>query len=135
MSRREVDEWFWHLTGEMRPFAEELGGSRPRIATARFWEPRIDLIEEKDRFLVMAEIAGVKGEEIELLYIAERHSLLIRGVRADSDVSGGERLGVHQLEIYYGEFQREVKLPGVPIEASGIQAQYRNGFLYVLIPK
>ncbi len=133
--RREVDEWFWQLTGEMSPLAEELTTGRPRVATARFWEPRVDLIEEARRFLLKAEIAGVKAEDIQLLYIPERHSMLIRGVRSEGDHTDGDRQGVHQLEIYYGEFQREIKLPAGDIDSQGIRAQYRNGFLYVLIPK
>ncbi|HWD38964.1 MAG TPA: Hsp20/alpha crystallin family protein [Fimbriimonas sp.] len=135
MSKREVDEWFWQLTGEMLPLTEELGSARPRVASARFWEPRVDLIEEQNRFLLKAEIAGVRGEDIQIVYIPDRHSIIIRGVRAEGDVSDGSRQGVHQLEIYYGEYQREVKLPDGPIEAEAIRARYRNGFLFVLIPK
>src|SRR5215469_8039468 len=134
MPRREVDEWFWQVSGELHPLAEELASGRPRVATARFWEPRVDMVEEERRFLLKAEIAGVKAEDISVLYIPERHSILIRGVRSDSDLYDGKPQGVHQLEIYYGEFQREIKLPDVRIESDGIRAQYRNGFLYILIP-
>jgi HSP20 family protein len=133
--RREVDEWFWHLTGEMHPLAEELTRGRPRVASARFWEPRVDLTEEDSRFLLKAEIAGVKAEDIQLLYIPERHSMLVRGHRPEGDLADGNRQGVHQLEIYYGDFQREIKLPDAEIDSQGIKAQYRSGFLYVLIPK
>jgi HSP20 family protein len=136
MPRREVDEWFWQITGELHPMAEELTRGRPRVANARSWEPRVDLIEEANRYLIKAEIAGVKAEDIQLLFVAERHSLLIKGIRPEGDLSDGNRQGVHQLEIFYGEFQREVKLPDHhPVDAQGIHAQYRNGFLYVLIPK
>ena len=135
MPGREVDEWFWQISGEMHPLSEELGSVRPRLANARFWEPRIDLIEERNRFLLKAEIAGVKGQDIEILYLKERHSLLIRGTRPEGDFTDGRREGVHQLEIYYGEFQREVRLPNCPINNEGIRARYRNGFLFVLIPK
>jgi HSP20 family protein len=133
--RREVDEWFWQLTGEMLPITEELTTTRPRVASARFWEPRVDLIEEAGRFLLKADIAGVRAENIQLLYIPERHCMLIRGERPEGDFSDGDRQGVHQLEIYYGEFQREIRLPDGQIDPKGIRAQYRNGFLYVLIPK
>jgi HSP20 family molecular chaperone IbpA len=61
--------------------------------------------------------------------------VLLKGSRAETDDSDGIRCGAHQLEIFYGEFQREVQLPPVSIDADGIRAQYRNGFLIVLIPK
>ena len=135
MPRREVDEWFWQVGSELQRLTEELSGGRPRVASGRAWEPRIDLIEESGRYLLKAEIAGVRGEEIQLLYVPERHSLLIRGTRDEEDYSDGNRTGIHQLEIFYGEFHREVRLPEGPIDEKQIRAQYRNGFLLVTIPK
>jgi HSP20 family protein len=135
MPRREAEEWFWQIGNEMSRLAEELNRTRPTIASGRSWEPRVDLIEEEHRFLLKAEIAGVKGEEIQLLYMPERHAILIRGNRPEEDPVDGCRTGIHQLEILYGEFQREVRLPDVSIDASNIRATYRNGFLLVMIPK
>lgn len=135
MPHREVDEWFWQVGSELHRITEELSSGRPRVASGRAWEPRIDLVEDSDRFLLKAEIAGVRGEEIQLLYVPERNSLLLRGDRLEEDYSDGSRTGIHQLEIFYGEFQREVRLPNVPIDATRIRAQYRNGFLLVTIPK
>jgi HSP20 family protein len=135
MARREVEEWFWQVGSELHRISEELANGRPKVASGRAWEPRIDLIEEDRRFVLKAEIAGVRGEEIQLLYLPERHSILLRGTRNEEDYSDGMRTGIHQLEIFYGEFQREVRLPGSPIDASNIRAQYRNGFLLVMIPK
>jgi HSP20 family protein len=84
---------------------------------------------------VKAEIAGVRGEDIQLMYLADRHALLLRGVRQDEGDGSHGKSSVHQLEIFYGEFQREVKLPDVPIAIDRMKAQYRNGFLLVLLPK
>jgi len=135
MPRRDVEEWFWLPGEEMHRLAEEMSGRRPKVAAGRAWEPRVDLIEEERRFLIKAEIAGVRGEDIQLLYLPERHSLLIRGTRQEDDFSDGNRVGIHQLEIFYGEFHREVRLPDISIDADGIRATYRNGFLLVMIPK
>jgi HSP20 family protein len=136
MPKRDVEEWFWQISGDLKLPSEDLSAGRPRIANARFWEPRIDLVEEGDRFLVKAELAGVRGQDIEILYLADRHALLIRGSRSEGDLSEGVRHEVHQLEIYYGEFQREIRLPSESeIEPEHIRARYKNGFLYVLIPK
>ena len=135
MARNDVEDWFWRVGTELQRLSEELHRTRPSMASARFWEPRIDLIEEEHRFLLKAEIAGVKGEDIQVLYIPERHCIQLRGLRLEEDLSEKGKTGIHQLEIFYGEFQREVPLPESAVDATGMRAQYRNGFLIVMVPK
>jgi HSP20 family protein len=132
MPRRGVDEWFWGV-GDLQRLTEELTRSRPAIAVGKGWEPRVDLMEDERRLILKAEIAGVKGEDIQVLYIPDRHSILIRGVRREDGPSG--HCSCHQLEIFYGEFAREIHLPDVSIDPQSMRAQYRNGFLLVMIPK
>ena len=135
MARRKSEELFWQLGAELHHLHEEIGSPRPKLATGRAWEPRIDLIEEAHRLLLKAELAGVNGDNIQLVYEPERHALIIRGERLEEDLTDGNRTGIHQLEIFYGEFQRELRLPDVAIDAAGIRATYRNGILIVMIPK
>jgi len=134
MPRRDVEEWFW-LGAELHRLADEMNRTRPVVASGRAWEPRIDLIEEEHRFLIKVEIAGVRGEDIQLLYMPEQHAVLIRGCRDEEDLTDGSRTAIHQLEILYGDFQREIRLPDVSVDASNIRATYRSGFLLVMIPK
>jgi HSP20 family protein len=134
MPRQDIDEWLWQVGNELQRLSEEMVRTRPVVAATKGWEPRVDVLEDTNRILVKAEIAGVRGEDINLMYLPERHSLLIRGVRLDESDAHG-RSSVHQLEIFYGEFQREVRLPDVPILIESMKAQYRNGFLLVLLPK
>ena len=135
MARRETEEWFWQLGNEMQGLTAEISRSRTSVASARSWEPRVDLVEEEHRLLMKVEIAGVRGEDIQLLYVPERNCMLIRGFRPEEDHTDGRRTSIHQLEILYGDFQREVRLPDVSIDAERIRATYRNGFLLVMIPK
>lgn len=135
MPRRDVDDFFWQVGSELQRLTEEMTRSRPGVAAHRCWEPRVDVLEDARRVIVRADIAGVRGDEIQLLYVPERHSLLIRGVRQEDDLGSDSRMTVHQLEILHGEFQREVKLPDVSLRPDEIRAQYRNGFLFVMIPK
>ena len=111
-----------------------MGQRRPTLATGRFWEPRVDVMDLGDRILVRAEIAGVRVEEVGLLYNLDRHSLTIRGLRREELDDEGPP-AFHQLEIPFGDFQREIRLPSVAIDPEGIRASYRNGFLYVVLPK
>lgn len=135
MARREVEEWFWQVGSDLQRLSEEMHRFRPAIAAGKAWEPRVDVIEDERRIIIKADIAGVRGEDIHLLYIPERHSVLIRGLRREEDYEDGERTNFYQLEIFYGPFQREVKLPDVSIRSDEIRASYRNGFLLVMVPK
>ncbi len=134
MARRKVDEWYWQVGTDLQRIGDELTRSRPALATGKYWEPRADVMDLGDKIVIRMELAGVRGEDIGLLYNHERNCILIRGLRTE-DGSENDRLGFYQLEIPYGEFSREIALPDIPIQEKAIRAQYRNGFLIVMIPK
>ncbi|MBI1334661.1 MAG: Hsp20/alpha crystallin family protein [Armatimonadetes bacterium] len=136
MSRRDRDEFFWQGVSDLSKLSGELSSARPRLATKKSWEPLVDLTEETERLVLKAELAGVKGDSVDLLYIPEQHAILLRGMRHEDVESEQERVGVFQLEILYGEFEREVALPpDVSVDINDIRAIFRNGMLIVLIPK
>ena len=134
VARRNPEVWFWQVGGDLQRLAADPGG-RSRICSRGFWEPRVDLIEDENGFQLRIEMAGVKAEDVQLLYLPDSHSILIRGVRKEEECFESHRASCHLLEIYYGEFEREIELPSAPIEPSQVRAQFRNGFLYVLAPK
>ena len=92
------------------------------------WRPPTDVFETENEFEVIVEIAGMRGMEISATY--DKGLLSIRGVRVDK---GGLK-AYHQMEIAYGEFVTEVRLPS-KIEADKIEATYSDGFLRVVLPK
>jgi HSP20 family protein len=133
MARRRTEEWFWQVSPDLTRIGE-LSQQRPSVANGRFWEPRADVTNLPDKIVIRVEIAGIRSEDVGLLYNPERNTILIRGVRLDQ-TSSDRNTAFLQLEIPYGEFAREIHLPAVPIKAQMIRAQYRNGFLTVEIPK
>ena len=135
MRRTEVDEWFWQVGADLHLLSEEMSRGGPVLAARKCWQPRVDVVEEIDRLVIRAEIAGMRGEDIQLAYLPERHSVMIRGSRQDADGEDGRRVRIYQLEIYHGEFEREVGLPSIEIDATDIRAHYRNGFLTISLPK
>jgi HSP20 family protein len=135
MARREGEEFFWQNGADFSKITDELSHLRPKVATKKTWEPMVDLVEETSRIVLKVDIAGVRGEDIDVVYVAERHSILIRGNRPEDVDSEQNRVGVFQLEILYGEFEREVRLPSVSLNLEEMRALYRNGLLIVLIPK
>lgn len=136
MSRRDREDFFWQGGGDLSKLTEELSSLRPKLVAKKAWEPLVDLSEETSRLVLKAEIAGVSGDEIELIYVPERHAILLRGIRGEDIESEQERVGVFQLEILYGEFEREVPLPPeVEVDLEEVRAIFRNGMLIVLLPK
>jgi HSP20 family protein len=92
------------------------------------WRPPTDVYETESEYVIVVEIAGMRGLEISAVY--DKGLLSVQGVRADK--SGLK--AYHQMEIAYGEFATEVHLPS-KIETEKIEANYSDGFLRVILPK
>ena len=108
------------------PLAELTDGSRLLSG----WSPALDVHEDKDSFVVQAELPGMKREDIELSLHDGR--LSISGERkAEQKYEGAE---VYRAERFVGRFQRTVTLPA-PVAADQIKAQYKDGILTVRLPK
>jgi HSP20 family protein len=92
------------------------------------WRPPTDVLETDDAYVVVVEVAGMRGADFTVTF--EGHILSIRGTRHDLNA----RKAYHQMEIDYGEFGTEVHVH-IPISASEIDASYSDGFLRILLPK
>ncbi len=99
------------------------------VATAE-WAPTVDIREEKDRFVLLADIPGVDSKEIEITM--EKGVLSIRGDRRPE--SPEEREAYKRLERPRGTFHRRFMLPDFA-DADRIAARGVNGVLEVTIPK
>jgi HSP20 family protein len=94
------------------------------------WSPALDVFDEKDHFVVNAELPGMKKEEIELSF--QDGMLSISGERKQStEKTEGE---TYRSERYFGKFQRSVTLP-TAVDSSKISASYKDGVLSVTLPK
>jgi HSP20 family protein len=95
---------------------------------AHAWNPSTDVYETDHAYIVVVEVAGMRGGEFSVTF--DQQILNIRGARADK---GGPK-AYHQMEIAYGEFACAVRV-NAPVDASLIQASYNDGFLRVELPK
>jgi HSP20 family protein len=95
---------------------------------AHIWRPPTDVLEHEDAYVVLVEVAGMRGGEFSVNL--ENRVLWIRGTRSDTTVSKA----YHQMEIAYGEFETAVGIP-TPVDAGRIEAVYADGFLRVTLPK
>ena len=94
------------------------------------WLPAVDVIEEKDRFVLRADLPGVDPADIEVSMDAG--VLSIAGQRLQE--SRSEDVGLQRMERVSGRFFRRFSLPDTT-DAENIKAQCRNGILEVSIPK
>jgi HSP20 family protein len=94
------------------------------------WAPAFDVYEEKDNFVVKAELPGMKKEEINVSL--HDGDLIISGERKSETKSEGTE--VYRAERYFGKFQRTVSLPPT-VAANNVKAEYKDGILTVTLPK
>ena len=99
------------------PKIEEFGnikreGAKPKIAEER--EPLVDVFEEDDKFVIVAEIPGVNKENIQVK--ATEDKIIIRAR--------------NEHRKYYKEIEM-----AKPIKPETAKAQYKNGVLEIKVEK
>ena len=97
------------------------------------WVPAIDVIEEKDSYLLYAELPGVDPSQIDITF--EQNVLTVRGTKPSTVQASGEgELRVYAAERVAGSFERSVKLPEF-VDGDHIAAEFNHGLLTVRVPK
>lgn len=99
------------------------------VATSQ-WMPLVDIKEEPDRFVIKADVPGVKPEEIEVTM--ENGMLTIRGERTAEEKE--DKDGYHRVERSRGSFYRRFGMPDTA-DPDHIKAASRHGVLEIEIPK
>ena len=94
------------------------------------WHPAVDVFEDKEAVKIVAELPGVKPEDVKLSL--ENNLLTIRGEKKQEAEERSER--VHRYERSYGSFERAFVLPST-VDGEKISAEYRDGVLTVTVPK
>jgi HSP20 family protein len=94
------------------------------------WHPTVDVYEQGERVVVLVELPGMKGQEMDVA-IEEEH-LIIEGARVRSEVYGEE--DAYYCERPYGSFRRVIHLP-YSVDESAVSARYDDGLLVVSLPR
>src|SRR5262245_5679289 len=92
---------------------------------------KVDVAEQEGSFKVLAEIPGVRKEDIQVGIDGDEVSISAE-VRKEKDVKEGGRV-VHS-ERQYGKVARAFRL-GSEIDESKAQAKYTDGVLELTLPK
>lgn len=92
------------------------------------WSPPTDVYETETEVVVRVEVAGMREQDFEVAL--QDDTLFVSGIRPDVP----ERRAYHQMEIRFGKFASAVGLPA-SVNADEARAEYRDGFLTVVLPK
>ncbi len=104
-----------------------------RFSGDETWNPPVNLYETPDAFIVCIEVAGMSPETIDVR--AHRDAVIISGHRPNPQPSETpEQVSIHLMEIDSGRFYREVEIP-TNVQADLIKAKYRDGYLWITLPK
>lgn len=121
------------------PFAKDMsqfldnffkGESDSSFIDTGTWAPAVDIKEEKDCFVVIADIPGVNKNDIHVSL--ENKLLTIQGERKFEKTENKENYS--RTERVQGQFYRRFSLPQNVDEAK-IDAKYKHGVLKISIPK
>jgi HSP20 family protein len=115
---------------DLLPLAGRRTASPDADNTVADWVPAVDIVEEKDRFVLQADVPGVDPAKIEVSMDAGVLSLSGERHSETSD----EFDGVKRVERISGKFYRRFTLPETA-DAEGISAKTSDGVLEVTIPK
>lgn len=135
---KSYDDMLEEFEHEMRRVSDDMLLQMFRISgtSGEVWTPRVDVYETADAVVVKACVAGLEADRVELTISSDNRFLTIRGVRGEQDDDKSPRILYHQLEVYYGPFERVVALPAdVALDRDKLTAAYKDGFLKVVLPK
>jgi HSP20 family protein len=116
--RREMDDVFGRLAGA------------PRLARGTPF-PAVNLYETADGYVLSAELPGLQPKDVEVSI--EGNRVTLRGERK-IELPGDPKTSLHRRERASGGFRRTVELPA-HVDSEKTQALYRNGVLWLRIPK
>ncbi len=94
------------------------------------FSPKIDISEEKDKINVVAEIPGVKKENIKITL--QDNILTIEGEKK-KDTEEKEK-NFYRSERIFGSFKRSFTLP-VEVDSEKVEAKFNEGMLHISLKK
>jgi HSP20 family protein len=99
-------------------------------AATTAWQPLVDIFEEPDVIRLVAEVPGVKPEDVKIS--VEANLLTIKGTKEQVAEEKADK--VHRYERTYGAFERTFRL-STSIDPNKIKATYNLGVLTITLPK
>ncbi len=109
-------------------FDSQAGGGHARAL--RRWVPAVDLVEEGERYVLRADLPGVREQDVKVE--VNDNVLTVSGERHAEHEH--RRDGYYRVERSSGRFSRSLLLPD-GVDPKAVHARYENGVLEVSVPK
>jgi HSP20 family protein len=126
-------DWMWAEACAMLERVEQMHRQffRPGLPgmQAAAWQPPIDVFETADGLRIAVALPGVEIQDIDIA--TEQDVLMISGVRHLPSVARGA--AIQRLEIPYGRFERQVRLPAGRFELG--HPELAHGCLFITLAK
>lgn len=94
------------------------------------WVPAVDVIDEKDKLRIKADLPGIKKEDV--VINIEDGVLSIKGERENEKEEKNKNY--YRRECFYGVFERSISLPA-EVDIEKAEANYKDGVLEIILPK
>jgi len=127
----------WDSFANLADIQEEMnrlfGSSLRRLGRSSFdgaFIPAIDVAEEKDSFLVKADLPGLSKDDVSVTL--QDNYLTIKGEKKHETET--KEADYYRQERFSGSFSRMIELPST-VDARKIDAQFKDGVLHVRLPK
>jgi HSP20 family protein len=91
--------------------------------------PPINIFQQGDDFIAIAELPGVSKNEIQIQ--VQDKAIRVSGRKS---IGFGEGASLHRRERLSGQFDRTIALP-VQIDADRLKAEYQEGLLTLFVPR
>lgn len=119
-----------NLQEKMNRLFEESLMPRREMIYGGSWIPPVDVYETEDEITAIAELPGMKSNEI--VVEVRENILTIKGDRKPEATVENEKY--HHLERNNGKFHRVFSLPS-KVDGDKVKATYSRGVLEVRLPK
>ncbi|MFZ1081900.1 MAG: Hsp20/alpha crystallin family protein [Candidatus Kryptoniota bacterium] len=133
---REISAWtpFRDLVNMQREVGHLFGSLFADVdGTGNFvasWSPRTDVIENKEAYVIKAELPGVNRSDVKITL--NENVLTIKGEKKQEKEENEKNF--HRVERSYGSFERSFTLP-IGVKSDKIDAAYKDGILTIILPK
>lgn len=124
-------DWMWAEACAVLERVEQMHRQffRPGVAgtSAVAWQPPIDVFETTDGLGIVVALPGVEIGDVDVSI--QQDILVVVGIRHLPDLV--RSAAIQRLEIPYGRFERQVRLPSARFELG--RPQLTNGCLYITL--
>lgn len=136
MAWRDYRDLLRQMEFDLQRFTEEAFFLENPTALSRFWQPAADVHETDAGMVIKLELSGVTTDSVNVSLSGDGRRLTISGVRTEQHDERTIRTGCHQLEIYFGPFERTFPIPPeMYVERDAIAATLKDGFLTITLPR